>query len=73
MPRVSDLVNTNGSKNYNELPPLHKELVDDFFKLVDKQDGGIVDKVETAIDKASTFHNVHTDVLYNYIEKEVGF
>ena len=32
----------------------------------------VVKEVETTIDKVSMKHNVKTDVMYNYIEKETG-
>jgi len=59
------------TKTFNELPPLHKEVVTDFFKVLDKEEGNVIDKLETAVDKTAGFHNVNTDVLYNYIDKEV--
>lgn len=59
------------TKTFNELPPLHKEVVTDFFKVLDKEDGNVIDNIETAVDKTADFHNVNTDVLYNYIDKEV--
>ena len=59
------------TKTFNELPPLHKEVVTDFFKTLDKEEGNVIDKLETAVDKTADFHNVNTDVLYNYIDKEV--
>jgi len=59
------------TKTFNELPPLHKEVVTDFFKILDKEDGNVIDNIETAVDKTADFHNVNTDVLYNYIDKEV--
>ena len=31
----------------------------------------VIDRFETAVDKTASFHNVNTDVLYNYIDKEV--
>ena len=34
-------------------------------------DGNIIE-VETTIDKVATKHNVSTDVMYNYIDKETG-
>ena len=60
------------TKTFNELPPLHKEVVTDFFKVAEKEEGSIIDRVETAIDKVADFHNVSTDVLYNYINTETG-
>ena len=73
MLRVSQLINKPiDTTAYNELPPLHKEVVADFFKVVEKENGNIIDRVETAIDSVSLSHNVSTDVVYNYINKETG-
>ena len=60
------------STAYNELPPLHKEVVADFFKSVENEEGDIINRVETTIDKVSTQHNVNTEILYNYINNETG-
>jgi hypothetical protein len=57
---------------YNSLSPLHKEVVADFFKVVEKEEGNIIDRVETAIDVVSLTHNVSTNVVYDYINKETG-
>jgi len=46
--------------------------VADFFKVVEKEEGSIIDRVETTIDKVATKHNVSTDIMYNYINKETG-
>ena len=54
------------------MPPLHKDVVTDFFKVVEKEEGSIIDRVETAIDFVSDQHNVSTDVMYDYINKETG-
>ena len=71
--RVSQLINKPvNTTAYNDLPPLHKEVVADFFKVVEKEKGSIIDRVETAIDSVSLSHNVSTDVVYNYINKETG-
>ena len=59
------------TETFNKLPPLHKEVITDFFKVLDKEDGTLIDKFETAVDKTAAFHNVNTDVLYNYIDNEV--
>lgn len=59
------------SKTFNSLPPLHKEAVTDFFKILDKEDSeNIVMNVEESVDKVSDFHNINTSVIYNYIEAE---
>ena len=73
MQRVSQLINKPvNTTAYNNLPPLHKEVVADFFKVVEKEEGNIIDRVETAIDSVSLTHNVSTNVVYNYINKETG-
>ena len=73
MLRVSQLINKPvDTTAYNNLPPLHKEVVADFFKVVEKEEGDIINRVETTIDKVSTQHNVNTEILYNYINNETG-
>ena len=57
---------------FNNLPPLHKDVVSDFFNQVNYDNVDVVKEVETTIDKVATQHNVNTDVMYNYINKEVG-
>ena len=44
----------------------------DFFKSVENEEGDIINRVETTIDKVSTQHNVNTEILYNYINNETG-
>ena len=71
--RVSQLINKPvNTTAYNDLPPLHKEVVADFFKVVEKEEGNIIDRVETAVDVVSLTHNVSTKVVYDYINKETG-
>ena len=74
MKRVSQLLKPNvvDTTVFNQLPPRHKEVVNDFYKQLEKADGNIIDRVETTIDKVATKHNVSTDVMYNYIDKETG-
>lgn len=72
MQKLSNLIPTSvDTQTFNSLPPLHKEVVNDFFKVLDKEEGNMVDRVEAAIDVVSDHHNVNTSVLYNYIDKEV--
>ena len=74
MMKVSQLLKPNvvDTTVFNQLPPKHKEVVNDFYNQLEKADGNIIDKVETTIDKVATKHNVSTDVMYNYIDKEIG-
>ena len=72
--RVSQLLKPNvvDTTNFNQLPPKHKEVVNDFFGQVDYDNNDVVKEVETTIDKVSTKHNVNTEILYNYINNETG-
>ena len=74
MMRVSQLLKPNvvDTKVFNQLSPKHKEVINDFYGQIEKSDGNIIDRVETTIDKVATKHNVSTDVMYNYINKETG-
>ena len=74
MMKVNQLLKPNvvDTTTFNQLPPKHKEVVNDFFKVVELEDGNIIDRVETAIDVVADNHNVNTDVVYNYINKETG-
>ena len=74
MIKVNQLLKPNvvDTTTFNQLPPKHKEVVNDFFKVVELEDGNIIDRVEVAIDVVADNHNVNTDVVYNYINKETG-
>ena len=74
MMRVSQLLKPNvvDTTVFNQLPPKHKEVVNDFFGQVDYENNDVVKEVETTIDKVSTKHNVNTEILYNYINNETG-
>ena len=74
MQRVSQLLKPNvvDTTVFNQLPPKHKEVVNDFYNQVEKSDGSIIDRVETSIDVVATKHNVSTDIMYDYINKETG-
>ena len=72
--RVNQILKPNvvDTTEFNGLSPLHKEVVNDFYNQVDYDNKDVVKEVETTIDKVSTQHNVSTDVIYSYIEKETG-
>ena len=74
MMRVNQLLKPNvvDTTNFNQLPPKHKEVVNDFFGQVDYENDDVVKEVETTIDKVSMKHDVNTDILYNYINNETG-
>ena len=74
MMKVSQLLKPNvvDTTVFSQLPPRHKEVVNDFYNQLEKTDGNIIDRVETTIDKIAVKHNVSTDVMYNYIDKETG-
>ena len=74
MMKVSQLLKPNvvDTTVFNQLPPKHKDVVNDFFVQVDYESNDVVKEVETTIDKVSTKHNVNTEILYNYINNEIG-
>ena len=74
MMKVSQLLKPNvvDTTVFNQLPPKHKEVVNDFFGQVDYENDDVVKEVETTIDKVSMKHDVNTDILYNYINNETG-
>ena len=74
MMKVSQLLKPNvvDTTTFNNLPPKHKEVVNDFFGQVDYDNKDIVKEVETTIDKVALKHNVKTDIVYDYIDKELG-
>jgi len=72
--RVNQLLKPSAvdTSAFNDLPPRHKEVVNDFYNQVDYDNKDVVKEVEKTIDIVSSKHNVNTDVMYNYIEKETG-
>ncbi len=72
--RVSQLINKApvDTVAYNELPPRQKDVVNDFYNQVDYDTDDVVKEVETTIDNVSVKHEVNTDVIYDYIDKELG-
>ena len=74
MMKVSQVIKQNvvDTSAFRNLPPLHKDVVNDFYNQVDYDSNDVVKEVEATIDKVALNHNVQTDVIYNYIEKETG-
>ena len=74
MMKVNQLLKQNvvDTETFSQLPPKHKEVVNDFFGQLDYENNDVVKEVETTIDKVSTKHNVNTEILYNYINNETG-
>ena len=72
--RVSQILKPNvvDTTAFNNLSPQHKDVVNDFYNQVDYDNKDVVKEVETTIDKVCVQHNVNTDVIYNYIDKELG-
>jgi len=72
--RVNQLLKPSAvdTSAFNDLPPRHKEVVNDFYNQVNYDNKDVVKEVENTIDIVSGKHNVNTDVMYNYINKEVG-
>jgi hypothetical protein len=47
-----------------------KEAITDFFKIVEKETGNIIQKVDNAVTKVASFHNIDTNTVYEYFDKE---
>ena len=74
MMRVNHLLKKNvvDTTAFTNLSPQHKDVVNDFYNQVNYDNNDVVREVETTIDKVALKHNVKTDVVYNYIDKEIG-
>jgi len=74
MMKVNQLLKPNvvNTTTFNSLPPKHRDVVNDFYKVVELEKGNVVDRVEAAIDVVADKHNVSTEIMYNYIDKETG-
>ena len=72
--RVNQLLKPSAvdTSAFNDLPPRHKEVVNDFYNQVNYDNKDVVKEVENTINIVSDKHNVNTDVMYNYINNEVG-
>ena len=72
--RVNQLLKPSAvvTSAFNDLPRRHKEVVNDFYNQVNYDNKDVVKEVENTINIVSDKHNVNTDVMYNYINKEVG-
>tara|TARA_B110000285_G_C15018391_1_gene560244 strand:+ start:864 stop:1112 length:249 start_codon:yes stop_codon:yes gene_type:complete len=71
--QISSIVKENlliDSKSFNGLTPLMKEAITDFFKIVEKETGNIIQKVDNAVTKVASFHNINTNTVYDYFDKE---
>tara|TARA_A100001011_G_scaffold391212_1_gene476216 strand:+ start:247 stop:471 length:225 start_codon:yes stop_codon:yes gene_type:complete len=72
--KVNQLLKPNvvDTNVFGQLPPKHKEVVNDFFNQIDYDNVDVVKEVETTIDKVALKHNVETNVVYDYMDKELG-
>ena len=74
MMKLNQLLKPNvvDTETFSQLPPKHKEVVTDFFSQVDYDSVDVVKEVESTIDKVALKHNVQTNVVYYYMDKEIG-
>jgi TRAP-type C4-dicarboxylate transport system substrate-binding protein len=71
---VSQIVKENfitDSQSYKDLSPIMKEAVNDIFKVIEKEQGNIITKLENAIAKIAKFHNVDIEKINEYFDKEI--
>ena len=74
MMKLNQLLKPNvvDTETFSQLPPKHKEVVTDFFSQVDYDSVDVVKEVESTIDKVALKHNIQTNVVYDYMDKEIG-
>ena len=74
MMKLNQLLKPNvvDTETFSQLPPKHKEVVTDFFSQVDYDNVDVVKEVESTIDKVALKHNVQTNVVFDYMDKEIG-
>ena len=74
MMKVNQLLKQNvvDTTVFNQLPPKHKEVVNDFFGQIDYDNIDVVKEVEATVDKVALKHNVQTSVVYDYMDREMG-
>jgi len=48
-----------------------KDAVKDIYERIQKETGDIIKVFEGAVDKAAEFHNINTNILYDYFDKEL--
>ena len=74
MMKLNQLLKTNvvDTETFSQLPPKHREVVNDFFSKVDYDNVDVVKEVESTVDKVALKHNVQTNVVYDYMDKELG-
>ena len=72
--RVSQLISKEpvDTPTFKNLSPRHKDVVADFYDNLNYDNDDVVKEVETTIDKVSLQHDVSTDIIYDYINKETG-
>ena len=74
MMKLNQLLKPNvvDTETFSQLPPKHREVVSDFFSQVDYDSVDVVKEVESTVDKVALKHNVQTNVVYDYMDKEIG-
>ena len=63
MMKLNQLLKPNvvDTETFSQLPPKHKEVVNDFFSQVDYDSVDVVKEVESTVDKVALKHNVQTN------------
>ena len=59
------------SDSFKSSSPKMKDAVKDIYERIQKETGDIIKVFEGAVDKAAEFHNINTNILYDYFDKEL--
>ena len=59
------------SDSFKSLSPKVRAAVKDIYERIQKETGDIIKVFEGTVDKAAEFHNINTNILYDYFDKEL--
>lgn len=64
-------IQISDSKSYNELTPVMKKAVNEFYKEFDKESKNIIEDFEDTVEKIAKHNNINKDALYDFFANEV--
>lgn len=64
-------IQISDSKSYNELPPVMKKAVNEFYKELEKESKNIIESFEGTVEKIAKHNNINKDALYDFFANEL--
>jgi hypothetical protein len=59
------------SKSYNDLSPVMKKAVNEFYKEMEKSKNSILESFEGTVEKIAKHNKINEEELYDFFAKEV--